>query len=108
MDERIKKLAHNLVNYSVRVQPEEKVYIHYIGSTTKDLARAFVKETYNAGGIPFVHYTDTTLQREVLLNCTKEQMELMAEIDAEEMSQMDCYIAVRGSDNIAELSDVPE
>ncbi len=108
MDERIKKLAHNLVNYSVRVQPEEKVYIHYIGSTTKDLARALVKETYNAGGIPFVHYTDTTLQREVLLNCTKEQMELMSEIDAKEMSQMDCYIGVRGSDNIAELSDVPE
>lgn len=108
MDERIKKLAYNLVNYSVKVQPEEKVYIHYIGSTTKDLARALVKETYAAGGIPFVHYTDPTLQREVLINCTKEQMELMAELDAKEMSEMDCYIAVRGSDNIAELSDVPE
>ena len=75
MDERIKKLAYNLVNYSVKVQPEEKVYIHYIGSATKDLARALVKETYAAGGVPFVHYTDPTLQREVLLNCTKEQID---------------------------------
>lgn len=108
MDERIKKLAYNLVNYSVKVQPGEKVYIHYIGDTTKTLARALVKETYNAGGLPFVHNTDTTLQREVLLNCNEEQMKLMAEIDAKEMSEMDSYIAIRGTDNIAELSDVPE
>ena len=108
MDERIKKLAYNLVNYSVKVQPGENVYIHYIGDTTKDLARALVKETYNAGGVPFVHNTDTTLQREVLLNCNETQMKLMAELDAKEMSQMDCYIAIRGTDNIAELSDVPD
>ena len=31
----------------------------------------------------------------------------MAEVDCLEMKNMDCYIAVRGSDNIAELSDVP-
>lgn len=41
------------------------------------------------------------------MHCTKEQMELMAEVDSLEMSRMDCYIAVRGSDNITELSDVP-
>lgn len=108
MDERIKKLAHNLVNYSVNVQPGEKVYIHYIGESTKQLARQLIKETYMAGGLPFVHYTDTTIQREMLLGCTKEQIELITEIDAKEMAEMDCYIGVRGSDNIAELSDVPD
>lgn len=107
MDERIKKLAYNLVNYSVTVKPGEKVYIHYIGETTKLLAMQLVREVYAAGGVPFVHYTDTTLQREVLKNCTPQQMELMAKIDGEEMRNMDCYIAIRGTDNIAELSDVP-
>lgn len=107
MDSRIIKLAKLLVNYSCRVQPGEKVYIHYIGKETKDLARQLVKETYLAGGIPFVHYNDPQLQREILLSCTKEQMEAMARIDAMEMSQMDAYIAVRGSDNVSELSDVP-
>ena len=53
-----------------------------------------------------MHYTDPQLQRLQIMECTKEQMELMAEVDALEMSKMDCYIAVRGSSNVSELSDV--
>lgn len=107
MDERIKVLAHNLVNYSMEVKKGDKVYVHYNGPSTQDLARQLVKEIYAAGGLPFTHYTDAKLQREVLLNCTEEQLSLMAKIDAAEMEEMDCYVAVRGSDNVAELSDVP-
>ncbi len=107
MDSRIEKLAYNLVNYSVKAAPGEKVYIHHIGPSTRDLARQLVKEVYKANAIPFIHYTDTRLQREILLNCSEEQLKIMAEIDALEMSKMDCYIGVRGTDNISELSDVP-
>lgn len=106
MDERIKKLAHNLINYSCEVKPGDKVYIHYIGQTTKELARALIKETYAAGGVPFPHFTDPQIQREVILNCNEEQLKLMAEIDAAEMKQMDCYVGVRGTDNVSELADV--
>lgn len=106
MDERIKKLAGNLVNYSMKVKKGDKVYVHYIGMSTQELARQLVKEVYAAGGIPFVHYTDPLLLREVLLNCSEEQFSLSAKIDAAEMDQMDCYVAVRGSDNIAENADV--
>ncbi len=108
MDQRIQTLARNLIRYSVKAQPGEKVYIHHIGASTRELARQLVKETYAVGALPFVHYTDTRLQREMLLNCTEEQLKLMAEIDGLEMSKMDCYIGVRGADNVAELADVPE
>ena len=107
MDQRIEKLAKNLVNYSMAVRPGDKVYVHYIGNTTKSLARQIIKEVYKAGGVPFPHYTDNQVLREMLLNCTKEQLELMAKIDGEEMDAMDCYVAVRGADNAAELADVP-
>ncbi|WP_313132892.1 aminopeptidase [Anaerocolumna sp.] len=107
MDERIKILAHNLVAYSMNVQKNEKVYIHYTGESTKTLARQLIKEVYKAGGLPFPHYTDPQVQREMLLNCTEEQLKLMAEIDGQEMDKMDCYVGVRGSENVSELSDVP-
>ena len=107
MDERIKTLAKNLVNYSCKVKAGDKVYINYTGPSTEDLARQLVKEVYAAGGLPFVHYINPKLQREVLLNCTEEQIRLMADVAVQEMSQMDCYIGVRGSDNVSELSDVP-
>ena len=107
MDTRIQELAHNLVSYSMEVKKGEKVYIHYIGDSTQELARQLIKEVYQAGGVPFVHYTDSRLQREIFLNCTKEQMSLMAEIDGAEMDQMDCYVAIRGTDNVSEMADVP-
>jgi len=107
MDERIKVLAHNLVNYSMEVKPGEKVYIEYIGPATQDLARQIVKEVYKAGGVPYVRYTDQRLLREILLNCSQEQMALMGKHDAAIMSEMDCYVGIRGTDNVSELSDVP-
>lgn len=107
MDERIKQLAHNLVTHSMKVKPNEKVYINYVGWETEDLAKQIIKEVYLAGGIPFPHYTNQRVQREILLNCTKEQLKLMAEIDSLEMSKMDCYVGIRGNENISELSDVP-
>lgn len=107
MDARIKTLAHNLVNYSCQVKKGDKVYVHYTGESTGPLAKELVRAVYEAGGLPFVHYTDPQLQRLQIMECTKEQMELMAKVDSLEMSNMDCYIAVRGSDNVSELSDVP-
>ena len=106
MDDRIKILAKNLVNYSMKVQKDDKVLVHYTGPSTGDLARQVIKEVYKVGGVPFSEYTNTSVQREVLLNCTKEQMELMAKRDAAFMEEMDCYVGIRGSDNISELSDV--
>ena len=107
MDERIKVFAHNLIHKSIQVKPGEKVYIHYIGSSTEDLARQLIKETYAAGALPFPHYTNPRVEREMLLNCTEEQLKIMAEVDALEMSKMDCYLGIRGSDNVSENSDVP-
>ena len=104
MDERIKKLAKVLVHHSCRVQKGEKVYLNYVGQDTKPLARQLMKEIYEAGGVPFPHFTDPQMEREMLLGCTAEQLQLMAEIDGAEMAKMDCYIGIRGGDNVSELS----
>ena len=108
MDERIIKLAKNLVEYSCKVKAGDKVYVHYTGPSTENLAKAIIKEVYKQGGLPFAQYTNPRVQREILLNCTEEQLKLMAQLDADEMSRMDCYIGIRGTDNTAELSDIPE
>ena len=107
MDERIKTLAKNLVNYSCEVKPGDKVYIHYIGQDTEPLAKQIIKEVYEAGGTAYPHFTSNSILRATLLGCTEEQMKLMAEIDGAEMDRRDCYIGVRGADNASELSDVP-
>lgn len=107
MDERIIKLAKNLVNYSCKVKEGDNVYIHYTGAATQQLTMAIIREVYQAKAKPFVHFTDPKVQREQLLCCSEEQLKLMAKADCLEMSKMDCYIGVRGTDNVSELSDVP-
>lgn len=108
MDPRIKELAHNLINYSCTVQPGEKVMIHVFGTSAYGLAQALVKETYAAGGYPYVQIEDYEINRAFMMNCTEEQLKLKAELDMAQMKQMDAYIGIRASDNIAELSDVPQ
>lgn len=105
-DSRMIKLAENLINYSCAVKKGDKVLIE-----AYDVEEAFVtelvKQTYLAGGIPFVTIKKNSVNRALYMNCTEEQMTLMAKYEAERMSHMDVYIGVRGGLNTAELSDVP-
>lgn len=107
MDSRINELAYKLVNYSMKVRENEKVFIHYTGYDTTCLARAVIKEVYKVNAIPIVKYTDNRVLREQLLNCSEEQLKLMAKADCTLMDNVDCYVGIRGADNISELSDVP-
>ena len=105
-DPRIVTLAKNLINYSCKVQKGEKVLIEVIGLQIP-LTTELVKQTYLAGGIPFVTIKDKEVDRAVLMNCTQEQMEMMAKYEALRMKDMDVYIGIRANDNMTELSDVP-
>lgn len=106
-DPRIQKLAQNLVNYSVDMQPGENVLIEMIGSE-RDLLNAIIEEVSKGGGRPFVQLTDRTVQRAMLKNADKEQLELWAELDLERMKKMDCYIGIRAGENVNDMADVPE
>lgn len=106
MDNRIEILAQNLVNYSCRVKDGEKVLIDNVGSDSKNLVKALIKEIYKVGGIPVVSLKDQSVTREILKGMTKEQAEFMAKIDFEQMKEIDAYIGIRASENSAELSDV--
>lgn len=107
MDPRIEKLASNLVNYSTKVKKGDKVLLNCIGDEPKPLIRQLVKEVYKAEGIPFVKMTDPRIHRELLLGASEEQLRALASWDSMEMEAMDCFISVRGMDNITETADVP-
>ena len=108
MDSRITTLAHNLVHYSCSVQPKERVLIHIIGESAYPLAKALIREVYAAGAQPFLELEDSALNRELMLGCTPEQLAYTNQFELEKMKGMDAYIAVRASENIAELADVPQ
>jgi aminopeptidase len=107
LDERIKILAKNLVNYSCRVKKGENVLISCHGTAPIPLVRQIIKEVYKAGGTPFFDMTTSSVERDMLMGMTKDQLKLKSELECEKMRHMNAYIGVRGDENISELSDVP-
>ena len=107
MDSRNKKFADLIVNYSCRVQKGEKVLIEEIGVSAVPLIKELIRAVYAAGGYPYLGLSDTSLNREIIMNCSEEQLEFMRDYEMYQMKGMDAYIAVRASENTSELSDVP-
>ncbi len=105
-DSRMKKLAHNLVNYSCKVKPGDKVLIEAT-DIQKSTVSELVKEVYAAGGLPFVWLRDRRVQRSLIMESTEEQLKVMAAYDSSLMAQMQCYIGMRGGNNSAEFADIP-
>ena len=105
-DDRLKELAGNLVNYSIRLQTGENVLIDMTGSE-RELVKCIVEEVYARGGRPFVELNDRSVLRSILMGATEEHIREWAGIDLNRMRQMDAYIAIRAGGNATELSDVP-
>jgi len=105
-DPRIKQLAETLINYSVNLQPGEKILIENTGSDTL-LAKELIKEAYKAGGIPFLTLKDNEMQRVLLTQCSENQIKSMASYELARMQDMQAYIGIRSGGNVSELSAVP-
>ena len=89
MDQRIEKLAKNLISHSCRIKKGEKVLIESFGEASKNLVRALIKETYAAGGYPFVTNKDQAILRELWKGGSTEQIEMMAKYELERKKDMD-------------------
>ncbi|HEY0826485.1 MAG TPA: aminopeptidase, partial [Bacilli bacterium] len=105
-DTRLSILAKNLVHYSIRLKPGEKVLIDMIGSE-RELVKCIVEEVLAAGGLAYVELNDRSVLRSILMGTNEAHMKQWADMDLNRMKQMDAYIAVRAGGNAMELSDVP-
>ena len=103
----MKKLADVLVGYSCKVQPGERVLIDAF-EIPDEMVTVLVNRVVEAGGIPFVDVHHNPIRRALYINATEEQMKILAKRDLEFMKDMQCYIGIRGSNNITEMSDIPD
>ncbi|MEG0257583.1 MAG: aminopeptidase [Christensenella sp.] len=106
VDERIKQLCNTLVNYSCGVKRGDKVLIDVSGCDDA-LVEQLIKEVYAAGGLPYCDTPHNAVQRQWLMQATKEQIEDITKWGSARMKQMQAYIAFRGGDNATEMADVP-
>jgi aminopeptidase len=105
-DPRIDQLARQLVRYSTQVKKGDYVWIDCF-DVPANVAQAMIRAVVAAKAHPLVHLHDTTVTREMMIHGQEAQYELIGQHQLELMKKMDCYIAIRGSNNITENSDVP-
>src|SRR5919198_2046364 len=105
-DDRFDKLAKLLVEYSIRLRRNETVLIEAF-DIPDEMTVALVRAVRRAGGVPFAQTYHARVNRALALEASDKQLNLMASHELARMKKMDAYIAVRGSNNITELSDVP-
>lgn len=105
-DPRIDQLAEKLVSYSTHLEPGEKVLLD-LQDTPPAVGVALIRAVRSKGAIPFIRNHHGDISREMLMGATTEQYDLLSELLLLEMKSMDAFIAVRGSNNIANTSDVP-
>src|SRR5436305_4140015 len=105
-DPRFDKLAKLLVEYSTRLKRNENLLIEAF-DVPDEMTIALVRAARKAGAVPFVQVQHNRVSRELAMEASDGQLTFAASHELARMKKMQAYIALRGSNNITELSDVP-
>lgn len=97
MKNKVSKLASNLLNHSVKLKKDEKILIEMLGIDCTDLAVELIKQAKEIGAIPLFNIIDYKVLKEMLLNCSVDQMEAYRKYDLIRMQDVDCYIGIRSA-----------
>lgn len=105
-DPRLDQLAAGLAGFSCQLQPGERVLIDAF-DVPEAMIVALIRAVRTRKAHPLVQIHRATITRELMLGAEEAQFAPQAEVELARMQKMDAYIALRGSDNIFESSDVP-
>lgn len=106
-DARFDALSRVLVRHSTGLKAGEKVLIDAF-DIPDEFVVATVRAVRSAKAVPFVQIHRARISRELAIGATETQLDISSGIELSRMKKMDAYIAVRGSHNITEMSDVPD
>lgn len=106
IDVRYDRLADVLVKHSTALKPGEKVLIE-TSDIPDGMVLALIRAVRRAKTLPFVQLYSGRVSREIAIGADEKQVGLASEIELARMKKMDAYIAIRGSANSTEMSDVP-
>jgi len=105
-DPRYTKLAKLLVEYSTALRKGDRVLLDLI-EVPDEFGVELIRAARSAGALPTVAVRHTRLNRELLRDTNEHHAGLERDLELFRMKKMAAYIAVRGSANATENSDVP-
>src|SRR3954463_13639680 len=98
-DERFAKLAILLVEYSIRLKRNETVLIEAF-DIPDEMTAALIKAARHAGGVPFAQVYHARVNRELALEFSDRQQNIMESHYLARRKKRNLHTATRGSHNI--------
>jgi aminopeptidase len=105
-DPRYTKLANLLVKYSTELKKGDHILLDMI-DVPDEFGVELMRAARKAGAIPLIETRHSRISREIARETTPQHAALVRTIEMFRMKKMQAYIAVRGSANVNENSDVP-
>jgi len=105
-DERYSRLAKLLIGYSTELKKDERILLD-ISDVPDEFTIELIRAVRRAGGIPLVETRHTRVARELLRETDARHAGLIRDLEMHRIKKVQAYIAVRGSHNANETSDVP-
>ncbi len=105
-DSRLVILAKNILRHSVKLKKGETIYLESFSESTRDLLSELIKEAIKLGAVPFYFYNDMNFVRSTIEGASEEQIQKFADLHRGLMEKADCYVAVRGYDDLFAFSDI--
>src|SRR5712664_510701 len=104
-DPRYTKLARLLVEYSTALKKGDRALLDMI-DVPDEFSIELMRAVRRAGAIPLVEVRHTRITREVIRDTSQPHASLVRDIEMFRMKKVQAYIAIRGSANASETSDV--
>jgi aminopeptidase len=105
-DPRYKKLAHLLVTYSTRLKKGDRILLD-LADVPDEFAVELIRAVRAVQAIPLAEVRHSRVTRELLRDTHSAHAQLTREMELYRMKKMSAYIAIRGTANANEMSDVP-
>jgi len=107
MEEKIKKLANTIVNYSLNIKENEKILITYQSTECIPLVKELINSINLRGGIVFTNYIDPILSNTLKENTTSKRIEVIKKYGQFELDNFDSFINIKYNFNDYESSKIP-
>src|SRR5947207_8039706 len=104
-DPRFRKLADLLVRYSTALKKGERALLDMI-DVPDEFSIELMRAVRRVGAIPLIEVRHTRISRELIRETSEAHASVVREVEMFRMKKVQAYIAIRGSANISENSDV--
>lgn len=105
LDPRVTKLAELISSHSLGLKKGDNLLIHAFDIPDEVVAE-FVRVAQAKGALVAVRVEQNLVKRQIMMGLNEDYAKLIAKIEKHEMEQMTHYLALRGTENYAELNDV--